>query len=101
MYWLIGLLIYRIAGGLYDVLILMILPFFIGMTIFLCLKNVSLKLVLVFCGISIITRELILNARIFILFYNDSQVLNYTWQSIKAFLYIGPIQMFFSLIGPP
>ena len=98
-FWIGGALFHRTAETYYSFLCLVLIPLFIGVTLYILLKDVSGKGIIFYCFVSIVTRELIIVSRLLILFFNDSQLLNYVLKAIKAFLYLGSIQMFFSIAG--
>ncbi len=99
VYWLANLLFHEISESYHHNFGLITVPLVMGAAICCLFRDMDRKVILLYCVFVVLVRYLINAARVWILFYGDNQIYHYTWGSITAFFYIGPIEIFFLLTG--
>ncbi len=96
IYWILGILFSKLDRFVYHLLTIIVIPSAIGAVTYYQLNYLNKTTILISCAIgSIIIRHLIVLFRVLMEIGNYDAVVN----GFVAFLYIGPIEMSFSILG--
>jgi hypothetical protein len=99
LFWVAGLLCNKFLLQYYKLCILILIPIIIGGLLSFWLKDLILKKVLFYSAVIVVIREIILTLRTFFLFLGDDLLVKYVKDAFISFLYVGPIQWFFTVFA--
>ncbi len=97
--WLLGFGLYYLDKTLSGILEIIVIPMIIGSTFSVITKLRRYLVVMTMCLLSFFSYFLLILLRVTVTFISDVNIMEYVANNIKAFMYLLPLQLLFSMIG--